>query len=199
MRYGSVDSCTAISPRHASIDPMDLSIVVPTYNEAPNIAELVTRVASATSGIRAEVVFVDDSTDSTADEIRRVAAEAAIPVRLIHRDIPTGGLGGAVMVGFDAAASDICIVMDGDLDKGCTAHTQDGRERDRDGDVASLPPEVSGDQEEETGERAKEAQEQSSHTLRVFTSSVGGEQHRTGCCSEGRAQRKDHVSRCLAL
>jgi len=115
MRYGSVDSCTAISPRHASIDPMDLSIVVPTYNEAPNIAELVTRVASATSGIRAEVVFVDDSTDNTADEIRRVAAEAAIPVRLIHRDIPTGGLGGAVMVGFDAAASDICIVMDGDL------------------------------------------------------------------------------------
>ncbi|HBS07465.1 MAG TPA: glycosyl transferase family 2, partial [Microbacterium sp.] len=94
---------------------MDLSIVVPTYNEAPNIAELVTRVASATSGIRAEVVFVDDSTDGTADEIRRVAAEAVIPVRLIHRDIPTGGLGGAVMVGFDAAASDICIVMDGDL------------------------------------------------------------------------------------
>lgn len=96
---------------------MDLSIVVPTYNEAPNIAELVTRAATATgaAGIRAEIIFVDDSTDDTADEIRRVAAEASIPVRLIHRDIPTGGLGGAVVVGFDAATADACVVMDGDL------------------------------------------------------------------------------------
>lgn len=94
---------------------MDLSIVVPTYNEAPNIAELVTRIAAATRGIQAEVVFVDDSTDDTPSVIREVARTAPIPVRLIHRDIATAGLGGAVMVGFDAATSDVCIVMDGDL------------------------------------------------------------------------------------
>lgn len=94
---------------------MQLSIIVPTYNEAPNVAELVRRVAIETHGIDAEIVFVDDSTDTTPDVIRDVAASAALPVRLIHRDHPTGGLGGAVLAGFAAAAADACLVMDGDL------------------------------------------------------------------------------------
>jgi dolichol-phosphate mannosyltransferase len=107
---------------------MLLSIVVPTFNEAPNIEELVRRVASAVdrAGIEAEIVFVDDSTDATPDVVREVgerltaeraedAASAPLPVRLIHREQPTGGLGGAVMAGFAAAASDACLVMDGDL------------------------------------------------------------------------------------
>jgi dolichol-phosphate mannosyltransferase len=92
-----------------------LSVIVPTFNEAPNVAELVRRVTAATEGLHAEILFVDDSTDDTPDTIRRVAADAAIPVRLIHRDTPEGGLGGAVVEGVRAAASDVCLVMDGDL------------------------------------------------------------------------------------
>ncbi len=92
-----------------------LSIIVPTYNEAPNVAELVRRVAEAVEGIAAEIVFVDDSTDDTPDVIREIAASVDIPVRLIHRDEKTGGLGGAVVEGFRAAESDLCLVMDGDL------------------------------------------------------------------------------------
>jgi dolichol-phosphate mannosyltransferase len=94
---------------------MQLSIIVPTYNEAPNVAELVRRIADETRGLDAEVVFVDDSTDTTPDVIREVAASAALPVRLIHRERRTGGLGGAVLAGFAAAESDACLVMDGDL------------------------------------------------------------------------------------
>lgn len=94
---------------------MHLSIVVPTYNEAPNIAELVRRVTAETAGIDAEIVFVDDSTDETPDVITAVAAEAEIPVRLIHRTRRTGGLGGAVLEGIAAADADACLVMDGDL------------------------------------------------------------------------------------
>ena len=96
---------------------MQLSIVVPTYNEAPNVAELVRRVTAAVDGaaIDAEIVFVDDSTDATPDVIREVAASASLPVRLIHRERATGGLGGAVMEGLAAAESDACLVMDGDL------------------------------------------------------------------------------------
>ena len=67
------------------------------------------------SGIEAEVVFVDDSTDATPDVIREVAASAALPVRLIHRAARTGGLGGAVVAGFAAAEADVCLVIDGDL------------------------------------------------------------------------------------
>ena len=66
-------------------------------------------------GIDAEIIFVDDSTDATPDVIREVAASAALPVRLIHRDRRTGGLGGAVLEGFAAAEADACLVMDGDL------------------------------------------------------------------------------------
>ncbi len=94
---------------------MQLTVIVPTFNEAPNVAELVRRTAEATRGIDAEILFVDDSTDDTPDVVREVAASAALPVRLIHREHATGGLGGAVVEGIKAAASDICIVMDGDL------------------------------------------------------------------------------------
>ncbi|SFR90396.1 dolichol-phosphate mannosyltransferase [Microbacterium sp. cf046] len=94
---------------------MQLSIIVPTYNEAPNVAELVRRVTDETEGIDAEIIFVDDSTDTTPDVIREVAASAGLPVRLIHRDHRRGGLGGAVLEGFAAAESDACLVMDGDL------------------------------------------------------------------------------------
>ncbi len=99
---------------------MLLSVVIPTFNEAPNIMELVRRVTDvaarmARDGVQTEVIFVDDSRDATPDVIRGVAANAPIPVRLIHRDVHTGGLGGAVVEGIRAAASDVCVVMDGDL------------------------------------------------------------------------------------
>jgi len=94
---------------------MQLSIVVPTFNEAPNIAELVQRVTAAVVGIDAEIIFVDDSTDATPDVVRDVAESATIPVRLIHRDVHTGGLGGAVVEGMKAATFDACLVMDADL------------------------------------------------------------------------------------
>ena len=94
---------------------MQVTVIVPTFNEAPNVAELVRRVAATAKGFSVDILFVDDSTDETPDVIRRVAATASIPVRLIHRDDAVGGLSGAVVAGLDAAPSDVCIVMDGDL------------------------------------------------------------------------------------
>src|SRR5690349_17795023 len=94
---------------------MHLSVIVPTYNEALNVEPLVERLTAALAGIDAEVVFVDDSTDDTPRVVREVAATAAIPVRLIHRDQPVGGLGGAVMEGIASSSADLALVMDGDL------------------------------------------------------------------------------------
>ncbi len=92
---------------------------MPTYNEAPNVGELVRRVAAAVrdaDGITdAEIIFVDDSTDDTPAAVAKAAETAPIPVRLIHRDEPVRGLGGAVVEGIRAAQSDVCVVMDGDL------------------------------------------------------------------------------------
>ena len=92
-----------------------VTVIVPTFNERDNVAELVARTAVALAAYDAEILFVDDSTDDTAAEIERVAADAPLPVRVIHRADNTGGLGGAVVLGLEASASDLCIVMDGDL------------------------------------------------------------------------------------
>lgn len=92
-----------------------VTVIVPTYNERDNVAELVERTAAALAGRDAEILFVDDSSDDTTAEVERVAVDAPIPVRVIHRSDNVGGLGGAVVVGLGAAAADVCIVMDGDL------------------------------------------------------------------------------------
>jgi dolichol-phosphate mannosyltransferase len=94
-----------------------LCVVVPTFNERGNIAELVRRLTLALEGTAAEVIFVDDSTDDTPRVIEGVARSASLPVRLLHRPAGqrTGGLGGAVLAGFRAARAPWCLVMDGDL------------------------------------------------------------------------------------
>ncbi len=97
---------------------LDLSIIIPTRNEVGNINPLLTRINQALSGIHAEVLFVDDSTDETPQMI-----EAAIPlfpnliIRLFHRTAEKriGGLGGAVFLGLKNARSEYACVMDGDL------------------------------------------------------------------------------------
>lgn len=94
---------------------MELSVIVPTFNEGPNVSELVRRIGVAMTGRAFEVIFVDDSNDDTPDIIRRAADSADFPIRLIHRDEPIAGLGGAVLDGFRAAQSRWCLVMDGDL------------------------------------------------------------------------------------
>ncbi|MFG6402245.1 MULTISPECIES: glycosyltransferase [unclassified Microbacterium] len=94
---------------------MDVSVIVPTFNEGPNVRELLRRLDSALTGTAYEVVFVDDSTDDTPEIIAAASAVSEAPVRLIHRDHPTGGLGGAVVEGMQAATASWCLIMDGDL------------------------------------------------------------------------------------
>lgn len=94
---------------------MKLSVIVPTANEAPNIEQLVNRVAAACRALDAEIIFVDDSTDNTPEVIGRVASAAPLPVRIIHRPAPDDGLSGAVLEGLLSSSSDYCLVMDGDL------------------------------------------------------------------------------------
>ena len=93
-----------------------VTLIVPTRNEAGNIAPLVAR-SQAVLPCDAEIIFVDDSTDDTPEVIRAVAAEAPVTVRVIHRapDERTGGLGGAVVAGMRGASGDVMVVMDGDL------------------------------------------------------------------------------------
>src|SRR6266508_6026244 len=95
----------------------ELTIIVPTRNEAGNVEALLGRVQEAVAGRRTEVIFVDDSTDDTPQVISSLAGQFAMPVSLIHR--PAGqrgdGLGGAVAAGMRAATGQWLCVMDADL------------------------------------------------------------------------------------
>jgi dolichol-phosphate mannosyltransferase len=92
----------------------DLTIVVPTLNEASNIEPLLARLDAALEAITWEVIFVDDdSTDGTAEAVRAAAARRD-NVRLIVR-VGRRGLSTAAIEGMMASTAPFLAVMDGDL------------------------------------------------------------------------------------
>jgi dolichol-phosphate mannosyltransferase len=91
-----------------------LTVVVPCYNERPNVAPLIARLDAALYGIPWEVVCVDDnSPDGTAAEVRRIAQTDA-RVRCIRR-IGRRGLSSAVIEGALSSSAQFVAVIDGDL------------------------------------------------------------------------------------
>jgi dolichol-phosphate mannosyltransferase len=97
-----------------NIVPLELTVVVPTFQERGNILPLVQRLDQALAGITWEVVFVDDdSPDGTADAVRALA-QCDRRVRVIHR-IGRRGLASACVEGVLSSSSFYAAVMDADL------------------------------------------------------------------------------------
>ncbi|GAA2621705.1 glycosyltransferase [Dactylosporangium fulvum] len=95
--------------RHGRAYRGRVSVIVPAYNEAANIAATVrSLVANDYPGI--EVVVVDDgSTDGTADIVRRLGLPS---VRVIRQ--PNAGKPAALNTGIAAARGDLLVLVDGD-------------------------------------------------------------------------------------
>ena len=56
--------------------PLALSVVVPTYNERPNVTPLLEKLDAALVDVEWEAIFVDDgSTDGTPELIAQIAVE----------------------------------------------------------------------------------------------------------------------------
>ena len=91
-----------------------VSVVVPVRNEAGNIAPLVAEIAAALDGRWAfEVVYVDDgSSDRTAAELKRLAAEHPWLRRVRHKQ--SCGQSAAVRTGVKAASAPLIVTLDGD-------------------------------------------------------------------------------------
>jgi dolichol-phosphate mannosyltransferase len=92
----------------------ELSLVIPTLNERENVAPLMAELAQSLKSITWEAIVVDDGTDSTDAEVRRIAAADA-RVRLLHRDGPGLSLASAVVDGFALARGAYVCVLDADL------------------------------------------------------------------------------------
>ncbi|VVB53748.1 Glycosyltransferase AglD [uncultured archaeon] len=94
---------------------MDVSIIVPTYNEKDNIPILAERLFEALkkASIEGELVIVDDgSPDGTGDVAEKLGKK--YPVTVVHRSGKLG-LSSAVLEGFAMATGDYLGVMDADL------------------------------------------------------------------------------------
>jgi dolichol-phosphate mannosyltransferase len=95
-----------------------LTIVVPTRNEAENVETLLRRL-SGTVEPGTVVLFVDDSDDDTPHVVQaaRERGFGSLAVRLLHRSSAqrAGGLGGAVLAGLERTDTPWVCVMDGDL------------------------------------------------------------------------------------
>jgi dolichol-phosphate mannosyltransferase len=94
--------------------PVELSVIVPTYNERGNVAPLVTRLEATLAGVAWEAVFVDDdSPDGTAREVKTIAARDP-RVRCLRR-VNRRGLAGACIEGILGSSAPYVAVIDADL------------------------------------------------------------------------------------
>ena len=97
---------------------MKISIVVPVYNEARTIEEIIRKAVDAVwkLGLEAELIVVDDaSTDGTADIVERLGGQFRVPLRMV-RQVQNQGKGAALKQGFQVAQGDIVLIQDADLE-----------------------------------------------------------------------------------
>ena len=91
---------------------MDLSLVIPLYNEAESLPELKSWIDSALKDFSYEIVFVDDgSTDDSWKVVQELAGPNVKGIRF-RRNY---GKSAALYEGFAAAQGDIVVTMDADL------------------------------------------------------------------------------------
>lgn len=94
----------------------DISVIIPVYNEAPNIEPLARQTGKALDGmaLAAEILFVNDASE---DETTRI-------LERLHRDDPRiraitmeerSGQSAAIWAGFRHAEGDVFVTLDGDL------------------------------------------------------------------------------------
>jgi dolichol-phosphate mannosyltransferase len=95
--------------------PIELSVIVPTYNESENVPLLVAKLTEVLAGISWEVIFVDDdSRDGTSAVVRKLSRTVSTNVRVVQR-IGRRGLSSACVEGALASSAPYIAVMDGDL------------------------------------------------------------------------------------
>lgn len=91
---------------------MNLSVIIPVYNEVKNIEEIIKRVKARR--LASEIIIVDDgSQDGTRDILKKLDGKGKVRVILHEKN---QGKGAAVVTGMQAATGDILIIQDADLE-----------------------------------------------------------------------------------
>ena len=92
--------------------PMTVSVVIPVYNEAQTLPQVLAKVLARPE--TTEVILIDDaSSDGSGDYLRTLVGDARIKTLFHARN---QGKGAALRTGFAAAACDIVLIQDADLE-----------------------------------------------------------------------------------
>ena len=91
---------------------MNLTVIIPVYNEVNNINTIVKRVQD--TKLASEIVIVDDgSKDGTRDILQKMDGRKKVRVILHEKN---QGKGAAVVTGMQAAQGDVLLIQDADLE-----------------------------------------------------------------------------------
>ena len=94
--------------------PPRLSVIIPAFNEAPTLEEIVGRVQA--TGLVFETIIVDDgSTDATPAILEKLADAAGAELQ-VFRHLGNRGKGAAIATGLRAATGEVVLVQDADLE-----------------------------------------------------------------------------------
>ncbi len=95
---------------------MDVSIIIPTYNERENIPELIDRIKKTLDdkGIKYEIIFVDDNSEDKTYEIIEEYSRIYNNIKLIKRKKRLG-LNSAFIEGYKNSKGKYIVLMDADL------------------------------------------------------------------------------------
>lgn len=100
----------------SSKEKIDVSIVVPIFNEVENIEQLHSQMAFVLDSLNktSEIILVDDgSTDGTFEALKKIQSkDQRVWVIRLRRNF---GQAAAFSAGFDFARGDVIVTMDGDL------------------------------------------------------------------------------------
>jgi len=96
--------------------PLKFSLVIPTYNEAANIAKLCRQIINVLERISLdfEIIIVDDNSPDGTWRIAQDLARQDLRIKLLRR-LRSRGLGSAVVSGWEISQGEILGVIDADL------------------------------------------------------------------------------------
>ena len=94
-----------------------LSIIIPAYNERATIEEIVARVIAVETGLKREILLVDDgSTDGSRELYPAIQGRFIAENIRVHLQPQNRGKGAAVRTGLSLASGDIVLIQDADLE-----------------------------------------------------------------------------------
>jgi len=104
------------SPPGGTAEPIEISVVVPAYNEEDSLPVLHREIAEALdgAGVPFETIFVDDGSSDRTPEVLAELAAADPRVRVLLQT-PNRGQSAALASGWEAARAPVVVTLDADL------------------------------------------------------------------------------------